>query len=74
MVGPHSVSTHPHAHLYQPLLSCNKLHDHRQTHTDRVSSNNKNKHNITELKFNIKTLTHVIIFAFSQSLSLQQLI
>jgi len=36
--SPHSDSRHPHAHMHQHLLPCNKLHDYRHTHTYRVSS------------------------------------
>ena len=35
---PHSESKHPRAHLHPHLFPCNKLHDHHQTHTYRVSS------------------------------------
>jgi len=46
MIFPCSVSTHPHAHLHQPMLPCNKLHDHRHTHRDKVSSiKQPNKYN-----------------------------
>ena len=38
---PFFDSKYPRAHLHQHLLPCNDLHDHRQTHTDRVSSNKK---------------------------------
>jgi len=40
-VGPLSDSKYPQTHLYQHLLLCNELHDHRKTHTNRVSSNKK---------------------------------
>jgi len=34
---PRSVPTHHHAHLDSHLLSRDKLRDHRQTQTERVS-------------------------------------
>jgi len=43
---PHSVSKHPHAHMHQHLLPCNKLHDHRQTHTYRMNSISRNTNTI----------------------------
>ena len=36
--SPSPALSFPHAHLQQYLLPCNELHDHRQTHTYRVSS------------------------------------
>ena len=52
IAGLHFDSRHPHAHLHQHLLLCNKLHDHRQTHTNRVSSNTR------------RTITHDIFKTF----------
>jgi len=42
-VGPLSGSKYPRTYLHQHLLSCNEIHDHRQTHTGRVSSNKKKR-------------------------------